>query len=333
MNKVARIKEFTGPKGISLVEEEIPSPKAGEVLVKMKAAGLNRVENMISYGQFPFLPELPGKIGFEGAGIIERLGDNIEDFQIGDEVSITPNMAFNAYGVIANYAVVPGKALIKKPSSLSWIEAAALWMGYGTAYAGIVNAGGLKQGANQTVVISAASSSVGLPAIQIAKAHGAKVIATSRTLAKEAALKDVGADFVVATNDEQWTERVLEATSGKGFDIAFDPITGPFTSQLAEVAGFGATIVSYGTMSKSDTALPLFPMLFKALKLTGIDSGHHLLGNPAALDIAKDHIVRNLENSTYHLKIDSTFSLEQVVEAYQRMESGQQIGKIVIEIA
>ncbi|NKI30441.1 zinc-dependent alcohol dehydrogenase family protein [Croceivirga thetidis] len=332
MNKVARLIEFAGPGAIRITNEEIPFPGFGEVLVKMKTAGLNHVEKMIMYGRFPIKPELSAHIGFEGAGIIEHLGLGVNGFQTGDEVCIIPNMAFDKYGVIGNYIVVPSTSLVKKPSLINWQEASAIWMGFGTAYQGLVNAGGLQKNADQTVLISAASSSVGFPAIQIAKLHGAQVIATSRTLEKAESLKEMGADYVVATSDEKWTDQIADITSGKGFDIAFDPITGPFTTQLADASGFGAIIVSYGTLSMSETSLPLFPMLMKALKFTGIDSGHHLLGNPDRFQIARRHIVKHLENGNYKLKIDSTFPFTKVKQAYQRLESGNQIGKIIINI-
>ncbi|MET1260521.1 zinc-dependent alcohol dehydrogenase family protein [Flagellimonas sp. DF-77] len=332
MNKVARLNEFIGPTGLSVNEEGIPFPGFGEVLVKMKSAGLNHVEKMIMYGHFPVRPELAANIGFEGAGIIEELGAEVEGLQQGDEVCIIPNMPFDKYGVIGEYAIVPSTSIIPKPSSINWLEASSLWMGFGTAYQGLVHAGGLNQKEGQNVLITAASSSVGLPAIQVAKLHGAQVIATSRTLEKELSLKEMGADYVVATNDAHWQEFVTDITLGKGVDLIFDPLTGPFTMQLAEVAGFGATLVSYGTLSMGETPLPLFPMLMKGLKLTGIDTGHHLFGNPERLEMARKHIVENIENGNYKCKIDSIFSLHEVVKAYQRMESGQQVGKIVLDI-
>ncbi|MEL7271736.1 MAG: zinc-dependent alcohol dehydrogenase family protein [Bacteroidota bacterium] len=332
INKVARLNAFSGPGAISIMNEEIPTPQPGEVLVKMKTAGLNHVEKMIMYGHFPIKPELAAKIGYEGAGIVEKLGEGVDGLQKGDEVCIIPNMPFDKYGVIADYAVVPSTSIIPKPARINWQEASALWMGFGTAYQGLVNAGRLKKGADQTVLITAASSSVGFPAIQIAKLHGAKVIATSRTLEKAASLKEMGADYVVATTDDHWKDQVAKFTLGRGFDIAFDPITGPFTSQLAEVAGFGATIVSYGTLSMSETTLPLFPMLMKGLKFTGIDSGHHLLGNPWQFEIARKHIIEHIENGDYILKIDATYSMSEVANAYQRMESGKQKGKIIINM-
>lgn len=333
MNKVARLTEFAGPGMISILNEEIPTPGKGEVLVKMKTAGLNHVDKMIMYGHFPVKPEIPATIGFEGAGIIEQVGADVSGIHKGDEVSILPNMAFDKYGVIADYAVVPSESIIAKPERFTWLEASAMWMGFGTAYQGLVNAGGLKEGGNQTVLISAASSSVGLPAIQIAKRHGATVIATSRSLAKETSIKEAGADYVLATRDENWKEEITEITSGRGFDISFDPIAGSFTSDLADAAGFGATLVTYGIMNFGEPALiPLFPMMNKSLKITGLSAGHHLFGTPKNLSIFSQHLVENAENGSYRAMIDSVFKLSETVEAYQRMESGNQIGKIMIDI-
>lgn len=331
MAKIVKLQEIAGPKALKILDESIPQPGVGEVLVKMMTAGLNRAEWLFMYGQYFVDPELPSRIGVEGAGVIEAIGADVTDYKTGQHVCITPNMTFEKFGIIGDYAVVPASALTEKPESLSWEEAAAIWMAYPTAYGALVFAGGLKEGTGQTVLISAASSSVGLPAIQIAKAHGATVIATSRTLEKEATLRAHGADHVVATNDENWPEKVMELTSGKGFDVAFDPITGPFTTQLAEAAATGATIVSYGVLSMADTLLPLFPMMQKGLKFTGFHVVLHLFQHADRLEQTKAHILPRLEDGTYKPKIDKVFNLEQVIEAYEYMDSGQQEGKIIVK--
>ena len=136
MNKVARLNAFTGPSAISIKSEEIPFPGYREVLEKMKTAGLNHVEKMIMYGQFPIRPELPANIGFEGAGIVEELGAGIDGIYKGDEVCIIPNMPFDKYGVIGDYAVVHNTSIVPKTMGINWREAASLWMRYGTAYQG-----------------------------------------------------------------------------------------------------------------------------------------------------------------------------------------------------
>lgn len=333
MSKVVRLGEVPGQKGLKITDENIPTPTEGQVLVKLKTAGINRAELMFLHGQYLVEPQAGAPVGVEGAGVIEKLGNNVSGFSEGDEVCIRPFSQFGQFGVLGEYAIVPKEALIEKPSNISWKEASAVWMAYPTAYAGLVNAGGLKKDANQVVLISAASSSVGLPSIQMAKAHGATVIATSRNLDKEATLKEYGADYVVPTGQESWPELVMEITKGKGFDIAFDPIAGKFTEELANCAGAGATIVTYGVLDFNNPPLiPLFPMMLKGIKLTGIHAVFHLLDIPEKFVQAKEHILAGLESGIYKPRIDKEFSLESITEAYDYMESGKQQGKILINI-
>ena len=332
MSKAARLQRLEGPKALQIVDEAIPTPGPGEILVRMHTAGLNRAEWMFMHGQYLVSPELPARIGVEGAGIIEAIGDGASGYDVGQEICISPNMPFEKYGVLGEHAVVPATALMEKPANLDWDEAASIWMAYPTAYGGLVYAGGLKQDAGQTVLISAASSSVGLPAIQVAKAFGATVIATSRTLDKEATLKAEGADHVIATGDDAWPQMVLDLTGGHGFDIAFDPITGKFTSQLADAAAPAASIATYGVLAMEETPMPVFPMLVKALNLTGFHVVFHLLQQPERWAEAKTHILAKLIDGSYKPKIAKTFALDEVVDAYAFMESGAQQGKIIVRM-
>lgn len=333
-NKVLRINEVSGVSGLALNNESIPRPSENEVLIKMKKVGINRAELLFSKGAYFSTPSIPSKIGVEGAGVVEDIGSKVRGFSKGDEVCVIPNMDFEKYGVIGEYALAPKEAIVLKPKNLSWEEAASIWMGYPTAYAGLVNSGGLEKGKSQVILISAASSSVGFPAIQIAKAHGAIVIATSRTLDKKETLKDEGADYVLATSSEDWVNEVLDITKGRGFDIAFDPIAGDFTSKLAECAALGATIVTYGALDFNPAPpFPLFLAITKGLSIKGLHVTFHLISNIEKFEIAKRHILENIEKGLYRPKIDKTFSLEEVAEAYQFMESGKQEGKILINIS
>ena len=331
MSKIYRLTEIIGTQALKLQDEELPEPKQDEVLVRIYAAGLNRAEWLFARGEYLVQPKIPSRLGVEGAGVIEALGKNVSTYHIGQEVCITPNMQFEKYGVLGEHAVVPVSALIAKPENLSWWEAASIWMAYPTAYGGLIYAGKMKENAGQTVLISAASSSVGLSALQIAKAHNNTVIATSRSLEKEATLKENGADYVVATNDKYWQHQVMEITRGKGFDIAFDPVTGYFTAQLAEVAAPEATIVSYGALSMEETPFPLFPAIVKGLNLNGFHVVYHLFQHPERFQQAKAHILKHLRNGKYKPQIDKVFDLEGAIEAYEYMDSGKQRGKIVIE--
>lgn len=330
MAKIVRFDAIGGPENLKIFEEEPATPGAGEVLVDVKAAGLNRAEYMFLQGEYLLQPILPSRIGLEGAGVIIAIGPDVDNYKVGDEVSITPNMSASEYGVVGEVALVPVTALMPKPPGISFEHAAALWMAYPTAYGGLVEVGGLKQDAGQVVVISAASSSVGLPAIQIAKAFGATVIATSRGSSKKDAIMAAGADHLIATDEEDFAQRAMEITDGRGFDIAFDPIAGPFVETLCNGAAIEATIVEYGFLSRGDTAFPLYPTIGKGLRLCGFHLLFNLFQHPDRTARALANLNAGFENGTYVPVIDRVFPLADVAEAYRHMAGNQQIGKIIV---
>lgn len=330
MARIVRFTEIGGPEKLHIVEEEPGQPGAGEVLVKVKTAGLNRAELLYMQGQYLVAPKLPSRIGVEGAGVIAAVGPGVTGYAAGDEVSITPNMSPDRYGVIGEYALVPVEALAPKAAAVSFEVAAAIWMAYPTAYGGLVEVGGLRAGAGQHVVITAASSSVGLPAIQIAKAHGATVIATSRGASKKAALLKAGADHVIVTSEEDFAARVMDITNGRGFDLAFDAVAGPFLETLAAGAAIEATIVEYGALAMAPTPFPLFPAIGKGLRVCGFHLVYNLFQHADRTQRALAHLGANLANGTYAPVIDRVFTLDQVADAYRHMAAGDQIGKIIV---
>jgi NADPH:quinone reductase-like Zn-dependent oxidoreductase len=330
VSKIVRFNSIGGPNVLEITEEQLAAPKDNEVLVDIKAAGLNRAEYLYMQGLYLVEPKLPSRIGVEGSGVIEAVGSNVTSFEVGQEVSITPNMSPAEYGVIGEKAIIPVQALAPKSPDISFEEAAAIWMAFPTAYGGLVEVGGLKQGEEQYVVVSAASSSVGLPAIQIAKNHGAKVIATSRDFSKRNALLDAGADHVIATSEEDFAARVMEITEGHGFDIAFDPIGGPFLETLADGAAVEATIVVYGALAMSDTSFPLFPAIGKGLRVCGFHLVYNLFDHVDRTERAMAHLGENLANGKYKPIIDRVFPLSEVAQAYEHMAGGEQIGKIIV---
>jgi NADPH2:quinone reductase len=330
MARIVRFNQIGGPENLTLVEEDPAVPGPGEVLVDVKAAGLNRAEYLYLAGQYLVQPELPSRIGVEGAGVILAIGPDVDNYAVGDEVAITPNMSPAEYGVIGEVALAPVEALAAKPPGMSFEQAAAIWMAYPTAFGGLVEVGGLKKGAGQVVVISAASSGVGLPAIQIAKAHGATVIATSRGTSKKEAIMAAGADHLIATSSEDFAARVMDITDGKGFDIAFDPVAGPFLETLSSAAAIEATIVEYGALSMSETLFPLFPAIGKGLRICGFHLVFNLFQHPDRTARAMENLTAGFADGTYAPVIDRVFPLAEVADAYRHMEANRQIGKIIV---
>ena len=330
MARIVRFDQVGGPDNLKIVEEEPAAPGAGEVLVDVKAAGLNRAEYLYLAGQYLVQPKLPSRIGVEGSGVIMAIGPDVKDYAVGDEVAITPNMSPAEYGVLGEVATVPVTALAAKPADMSFEQAAAIWMAYPTAFGGLVEVGGLKQGQGQVVVISAASSGIGLPAIQIAKAHGAIVIATSRGTSKKEAIMNAGADHLIATESEGFVARVMDITDGRGFDIAFDPVAGPFLETLSGAAAVEATIVEYGALSMSATLFPLLTAIGKGLRVCGFHLVFNLFQHPDRTQRAMANLGAGFADGSYTPVIDRVLPLAEVADAYRHMEANKQVGKIIV---
>jgi NADPH:quinone reductase len=330
MSRIVRFHQTGGPEVLRIDEAEVHAPKAGEVRIAVKALGLNRAESMFRMGQYLEEPRLPARLGYEAAGTVEAIGEGVQGLQVGEAVSTIPGFSQNDYGVYGEVALVPATAVAKHPASLSWEQAAAIWMQYATAYGALIDIGQLKAG--DTVLIPAASSSVGLAAIQIANLVGATPIALTRTGAKRQALLHAGAAHVIATEEQDLVAGVKKLTGGKGARVVFDPVAGPTLAKLAAATAEHGIIFQYGALSTEPTPLPLMDILSKSLTVRGYVL-FEITGNPARLEAAKRFIVDGLASGTLKPVIAKTFSgLDSIVDAHRYMESNQQVGKIVVTV-
>ncbi len=329
MPKIVRFHEMGEADVLQIEDLPLEEPGAGEVRLKVEAIGLNRAEVMFRKGQHHEDPKLPSRLGYEAAGIVDAVGPGVGDIQIGDRVSTIPAFSMRAYGVYGESAIVPAYAAASYPDHLSISEGAAIWTQYLTAYGGLIDIGQLKAG--DTALISAASSSVGLAAIQVAKAAGAVVIATTRGRIKKQFLLDSGADYVIVTNEEDLFESVTAITGGAGANLIFDPIGGPILQALADAAATGATIVEYGELSPEPTPFPLAAALSKGLTVRGYTL-FEIVKDAERLARAKQYVYDGLKSGALKPIIDSTFPLEAIADAHRYMESNQQKGKIVVTV-
>ena len=342
MAKIVRFHKLGGPEVIQI--EDLPSrtPAQGEVRLSVQAIGLNRAEVMFMHGYYLEPAQLPSSLGYEASGIVTAIGPDVDPNWLNKSVSTVPAFSMNQYGVLGEEVIVPVHALAEYPSHLTPIEATSIWMQYLTAYGALVEFGQVKKG--EFILITAASSSAGLAAIQIAKAEGAISIATTRTGAKRDELLALGAAHVIVTDEEDLVARVKDITGGVGARIIFDPIAGPLLDKLAEAAAPGATIFEYGWLSGAQTSFPLVLALQKALSIRGywlaeitapeLLSGHATGGlmNTERLARAKNYVYDGVKTGQLKPKIAKTFRFENVVEAYEYMESNEQIGKIVLTV-
>lgn len=330
MSRIVRFHQTGGPEVLRIDEVEVRAPKAGEVRIAVKALGLNRAESMFRLGQYLEEPRFPARLGYEASGIVEAVGEGVQGFKPGDAVSTIPAFMQNDYGVYGEVALVPATALAKHPASLSWEEAAAIWMQYATAYGALIDLAQLT--ASDAVLIPAASSSVGLAAIQIANLVDAMPIALTRTSAKRQALVDAGAAHVIATEEQDLVAEVKKLTGDKGARVVFDPVAGPTFARLAAAAADHGILFQYGALSTEPTPLPLMDVLSKSLTVRGYLL-FEITGDAKRLEAAKRFIIDGLSSGKLKPIIAKTFSgLDQIVEAHRYLESNQQVGKIVVTV-
>jgi len=328
MSRVVRFHAPGGPEQLRIEELAVGAPGPGEVRIRVEAIGLNRSEAMFRAGAYGQLPKLPSLIGYEGVGIVEALGTGVQGFSPGDRVCVMPNFRLGEYGLYGEQAIVPVRSLIAPPPGLSVVEAASIWMQYFTALA-IYEIGHAVLG--DTVLIRAASSSVGLAAIQLANWAGAVPIAATRTGAKAAALKAHGAKHVIATEESDLVAEVQRITGGKGVRIVFDPVGGPDVESLAQAAAEEGIIIIYGGLSGRPTPYPHWPAALKGLSLRGWVASS-ILNKPEKFARNRDLILKGLAQGRLKPVIAKTFPLEQIVEAHRYLESNQQLGKIVVTV-
>jgi NADPH2:quinone reductase len=326
MPKIVRFHQFGGPEVLKVEELPAPRPQKGEVRLKVEAIGLNRAEVMFRSGQYLEEPELPSGLGYEASGTVEEIGPGVTGLNIGDRVSSVPSFSMTKYHTYGEVALLPAYSLAKYPENLTTIESASIWMQYMTAY-GLIEFGKMAKG--QHVLITAAASSVGLAAIELANAVGAVPIATTRNESKSAALTRAGAKFVVNTKDEGWVGKVREITGGQGVDLAFDPVAGPELEKVAQTMRFQGTIFVYGALAPEPTPFPLFAAIGNCLMIQGYTL-FSIVQDPERLGRSKQWVYDQLALGKLKPIVARTFTLDQIVEAHRYMESNEQIGKIVV---
>ena len=330
MTRVVRFHELGGPEVLRL-EEAVPgTPGPGEALVRIGAIGLNRSEAGFRAGRYFEQPRsLPAGLGYEAAGTIELLGgDGADGFAVGDAVSVLPVFSLNDYSVYAEQAVVPVSALVKLGPGLDFTTGAAVWMPYLTAYGALVDIAGIGKG--DVVLIPAASSSVGLAAVQIANQLGAVPVAVTRTDAKRAALEAAGAAEVVVTERQDLVAEVRRITGGAGARVVFDPVAGPQVETLAQVTAPGGTIFVYGSLSGEATPFPR-AAIAKGLSLRGY-LVFEITADAERRRRAVEFITAGLQDGWLRPTVDRTFPLDEIVDAHRYLESNQQVGKIVVTV-
>lgn len=327
MARVIRVHELGGPEVLRIEDLEVGDPGPGLVRIRVSAVGLNRAEAMYRSGRYPIKPELPTLIGYEGVGVVEAIGPGVTGYSEGDRVCVLPMIRQGDYGIWGEKAIVPARILLPAPPGLSDAEAASIWMQYMTAFALIEVA---EVGLDDGVIVRAASSSVGLAAIQLTNWAGGISIAATRTHEKADALRENGAAHVVATDEEDLVAQVMEITRGRGAYVAFDPVGGPYVETLANALRERGILFVYGGLSESPTPYPHWPMAFKGCSMRGWVASE-IWNHPHRFERAKETILAGLAGGQLKPVIAKEFSgLESLREANEFLESNRQVGKVVV---
>jgi NADPH:quinone reductase-like Zn-dependent oxidoreductase len=329
MARVVRFHQVGGPEVLRVEEVEVPPPGNGEVQIRIKALGLTRAESMFRRGQYLEEPRLPARLGYEAAGTVAAVGSGVQGFKVGDAVSTIPSFSLNDYGLYGDLANAPAHAVTHHPASLSWAEAAAVWMQYLTAYGALIDIGNLTRG--DTILIPAASSSVGLAAVQIANRVEAVPVALTRGKSKRQALLDAGAAHVIATDEQDLVKEGLGITGGKGARVVFDPVGGPAFAKLVQATARLGILFLYGALSPEPTPLHALDVMGKWATIRGYVLAE-ITSDPGRLERARKFVNDGLAEGSLKPLVAKTFPLDQIVEAHRYLESNQQIGKIVVTV-
>jgi NADPH2:quinone reductase len=339
--KVIRFYKTGGPEVLKIDKIPRSQLKENEVFIRVKAVAVNRTDLLWREGSYFEEPEFPAQIGYDTAGVVESIGPEVNTLKPGDHVSTFPAVSLLDYAAHGETIIYPETSLIVYPASLTPVQAAAVNTGLFTAYFALLELARLKS--DQHVVITAASSSMGIAAIQMAKVVGAKSIAVTRSEAKKRELLEVGADEVIIAGSEDVQQAILDLTEGLGAEVIYDAVAGPGLEELVWATKRFGHVIVYGYLGAMEcaTLLPLGACFLRAITVHGsfrvFDfTGHPRLGIQAkseAVERAMKFISDGLKSNLFSAKIDRVFSgLEEYAAAHRYMETNEQIGKIAVAL-
>jgi len=308
-----------------LVLEDLPDllPGAGQVVLDVKAAGVNFPDVLIIQGKYQFKPALPFTPGSEVAGVVRAVGEGVSAWRVGDRV-----IAFSALGGFAQQLAVPAAALMPMPAGMDFDTAAAITLTYGTSHHAVLDRAALKAG--ETMLVLGAAGGVGLAAVEIGKAAGARVIAAASSADKLAVCRAHGADATIDYSSGDLREAIKAATDGKGPDVIFDPVGGIYTEAAFRAIGWRGRYLVVGFANGEIPRLPLNLTLLKGASLLGVFWGEFAKREPKANMAAMRQLLQWLAEGKIKPRISARYALADTAQALNAMAARQVTGKVVI---
>ena len=304
---------------------DVPSPAAGndEVVIAVKAASLNFPDVLIIQNKYQFKPPLPFSPGNELAGVIKEVGPGVTRFKPGDRV-----MAFTSYGAFAEEVKLDASRVLPLPEGMSFDEAAALLVTYGTVDHALRDRGSVKPG--ETVLVLGAAGGVGIAAIEIAKALGARVIACASSDDKLAACRAHGADETINYATHDLRDRIKALTDNRGVDVIVDPVGGPYSEPALRSIAWRGRLLVVGFTAGEIPKMPLNLPLLKGCSIVGVFWGDFLRREPEAFAASVAQLGRWYADGKLKPHVSATFPLERAVEAFNLLSGRKAIGKVVL---
>ncbi len=321
--KAVLCKQYGPPD--TLVIEELPSPKAGagEVVVTVKAASVNFPDVLIIQNKYQFKPPLPFSPGSELAGVVKEVAPGVSGWKAGDRV-----IAFTTYGAFAQEVKTEAARLLPLPAGMDFVHGAAFLLTYGTSDHALRDRGALKGG--ESLLVLGAAGGVGLAAIEIGKALGARVIAGASSEAKLAVCREHGADATINYASEDLRKRVTELTEGRGVDVVYDPVGGAYTEAAFRSLAWRGRLLVIGFAAGEIPKLPLNLPLLKGAAAVGVFWGDFARREPQAFADSVRQLARWYGEGKLRPHVSQTLPLEKAAEALKLLASREAKGKIVL---
>lgn len=321
---VVEVAEAGPPEGFRLARRPLPEPSAGEVLLKVSAAGVNRADVMQRQGKYPPPPGASDILGLEVSGTVEMLGASVRDLALHDQVC-----ALLTGGGYAEYCVVPAPQCLPCPEGVPLVDAAALPEAFCTVWTNVFERGGLEKG--ETFLVHGGSSGIGTVAIQLAKLFGAKVFTTAGTKEKCEACLSLGADLAINYKNEDFVEAVKAATQGRGVDLILDMVGGAYLHRNLDSLAVEGRLVVIALMGGADADINLATVMSRRLTLTGSTLRSRSIEQKASIVQTLSQLVwPRLSNGDLRPVIHARYPLSDAAEAHRVMESSTHIGKLLL---
>lgn len=317
------VRELGGPAALEREDKADIPAAAGHVAIDVEAIGCNFFDTLITQGKYQVKPELPFAPGAEVAGTVSEIGDGVEGFSVGDRVT-----ALLTYGGFASRVTVPLERVFAMPEGMSFEAAAALGLVYQTSYVALVTRARLEAG--ETLLVHAAAGGVGLAAVQIGVALGARVIGTAGSADKLDLVKRSGADAVINYREEDFVERVRELTNGRGADVIYDPVGGDTFDGSMKCIAFDGRLLVIGFAGGRIPSAEMNRVLLKNISLVGVHWGLYFEQDPAVIQDAQRALFDLHAQGKISPVISATYPLSEAAAALDALASRRTTGKVVL---